>query len=78
MISRHLDAMGRVVIPQEMRYKLNITHNTLLDITLKGSKIIITKSGESCAVCGKTGDILEGAEVCMDCARNIAERLAQK
>lgn len=78
MISRHVDSMGRVVIPQEMRDKLNITHNTLLDISLKGNKITITKSGVSCAVCGKTGDIVEGTQVCEDCARDIAEKLARK
>ncbi len=77
MICRHLDAMGRVVIPQEMREKLGITHNTLLDIALKGGKIIISKSGASCAVCGGTGDILEGTKVCTGCAREIAERLGK-
>lgn len=75
MISRHLDSVGRVVIPQEMRDKLNITHNTLLDISLKGNKIVISKSGASCAICGKTGDMLEGTQVCNDCARDIAGRL---
>ncbi len=75
MISRHLDVVGRVVIPQEMRDKLNITHNTLMDITLKGNKIILTKSGESCLVCGKTGNILEGTQVCRECAKVIADKL---
>ncbi len=75
MISRHLDNMGRVVIPQEMRSKLKLTHRTLLDITLKGDKITITKSGESCLICGSTGNLLEGTQVCMDCAKSIAEKV---
>lgn len=77
MINRPLDKVGRLVIPQEMRAKLNITHNTMLDINLEGDKIIITKSGISCTLCGNTGDLLEGTTVCRSCAEAIAAKLAQ-
>lgn len=75
MISRRLDKLGRVVIPQEMRTKLNVTHNTLLDINLEGDKIIISKSGESCTLCGDTVSLVEGTSVCRRCAEEIAAKL---
>ncbi len=77
MINRRLDKLGRIVIPQEMRTKLHITHNTLIDIELKGDKIILSKSGESCALCGIVGDLVEGTPVCSKCAREIADKLGK-
>ncbi len=75
MISRRLDKLGRIVLPQEMRTKLNITHNTLVDIALEGDKIVLSKSGESCILCGNTGGLLEGTRVCRACAEALAEKL---
>ena len=75
MISRRLDKLGRIVLPQEMRSKLKITPNTLVDIDLKGEKIILSKSAESCVLCGETGNLLEGAQVCRKCAEEIASKL---
>ncbi len=75
MISRRLDKLGRIVIPQEMRSKLNVTHNTLMDIDLQGDKIILSKSGRSCSVCGDTGDLIDDMPVCKKCAALIAAKL---
>ena len=76
MISRRVDSMGRVVIPQEMRDKLGISHDTLMDISLKGNKIELKKSELSCAVCGGSSHMLKGASVCRSCAEDIAAKLA--
>ena len=75
MISRRLDKLGRIVLPQEMRSKLNITPDTLIDIALEGDKIILSKSSESCVICGATHAILEGTQVCHSCAEAIAAKL---
>ncbi len=77
MICRRVDNMGRIVIPQEMRNKLGITHETVIDINLKGNKIELRKSNLSCSVCGDTGDMLGDTGVCVSCAKKIAAKLAQ-
>lgn len=76
MITRRVDSMGRVVIPREMREKLGITHETLMDINLKGSRIELRKSDQSCAICGNSHNMLKDTGVCVNCAHEIAEKLA--
>ncbi len=77
MISRRVDSMGRIVIPQEMRDKLGITHDTLMDINLRGNKIELKKSGLTCAVCGRRGEMLDDTGVCISCAENIAAKFME-
>ena len=76
MIRRRVDSMGRVVIPQEIREKLGLVHNTYIDINLRGNKIELRKSELSCSICGSSSDMLDDIQVCRSCARDIAAKLA--
>lgn len=42
-MNRTIDEVGRIVIPREMRSKLGINANDLLEISLKGDTIVLTK-----------------------------------
>ena len=42
-MNRKIDGLGRVVLPKEIRTQLGIQTNDMLNIELKGNKIIITK-----------------------------------
>lgn len=42
-MNRNIDALGRIVIPKEMRTQLDIKENDPLNIELQDNKIIITK-----------------------------------
>ncbi|MGN1098549.1 MAG: AbrB/MazE/SpoVT family DNA-binding domain-containing protein [Clostridia bacterium] len=76
MATRKVDTLGRVVIPQDMRDKLNIVCDvTYLDIDLKGNKIVLSKSKTVCLVCGGTGKLLEGTQVCHECAKKIRDEI---
>ena len=75
MIRRRVDSMGRIVIPQEIRDKLGLVHNTYIDINLRGNKIELRKSELSCAVCGSSSEMLDGTQVCRSCAQEIASKL---
>jgi transcriptional pleiotropic regulator of transition state genes len=41
---RKIDDLGRVVIPKEMRKKLEIADGDLLEISMSGNKIIMRKT----------------------------------
>lgn len=41
---RHIDDLGRIVIPKEFRNKLNFNSGELLDMKLENGNLIITKS----------------------------------
>ena len=44
---RKIDNLGRIVIPKDFRYILDIKNNDELNIDLKDDKIIISKPGKS-------------------------------
>ena len=45
-MQRHIDDLGRVVIPKEMRKQLKIENGDKINIELKDNKIIITNPKE--------------------------------
>ena len=42
-IVRNVDELGRVVIPKEIRKKMEISNNDPVEIYVEGDKIILTK-----------------------------------
>ncbi len=42
-MERNIDSMGRIVIPSEFRKQLRISEGDLLDISLNGDSIVMTK-----------------------------------
>ena len=47
-IERHIDDLGRIVIPKEMRNKLNFEQNEVVSIKLFDDHIEIAKSKSKC------------------------------
>ena len=50
-IVRHIDELGRIVIPKEMRKKMEISSNDPVEIFVEGDRIILTKYHSSCTFC---------------------------
>ncbi len=49
---RKVDNLGRVVVPKEIRFKLNIKYNDLLEFALgSNGNIMIKKAKPFCALC---------------------------
>ena len=72
-IIRKLDELGRIVVPKEMRKKLDIDVGTPLEIHLEGDAIVIKKDQESCIFCLGTEGIsdFKGKKVCESCLAEI-------
>jgi transcriptional pleiotropic regulator of transition state genes len=66
---RRIDALGRIVIPRELRRTLNIEQNTSIEIYMNNGEIILRKQEVSCALCGSTERLftVSGKKVCETC-----------
>ena len=52
-VIRKIDGLGRIVIPMEIRNKLNISENDPLEIHVEGTTISVKKYEPDCTFCEK-------------------------
>ncbi len=73
-IVRHVDDLGRIVIPMELRRTLGIKVKDPISILVDGDRIILQKHRDVCAICGSPEDIRQVKEraVCADCIQTIS------
>lgn len=69
-IVRKIDALGRVVIPKELRDKMYIEDGDPLEIYVENDAVIIKKFAEICVFCGSDRELthFRGRNVCSSCA----------
>ena len=74
-IVRKIDELGRIVIPVELRNKLNIHIKDEVEIYVEKSSIIIKKYDPSCVFCGKSKDLNEFEDklICDKCLEKIKQ-----
>lgn len=74
-IVRHIDELGRVVVPKEIRKKLGIENTDPVEIYVDGDKIILTKYHPVCHFCGSIDELTEfkGKKVCAACISELRE-----
>ena len=74
-IIRKIDELGRVVIPMEMRNKLNIGEKDPMEIFSDGDSIILKKYEPSCVFCSNTKNLskFKNKLICEKCAKKISE-----
>lgn len=73
-MEKKLDELGRVVIPLEMRNKLSLENESVVNIDCVDNKIILTKLKPCCIVCHSADNVLFGIEkilVCSECINKI-------
>lgn len=71
---RPVDKMGRVVIPKEIRAKLDVESNRdYFEIFVEDDRIILKKYHPTCIFCDANDDIIEynGHNVCKACIEKI-------
>ncbi len=76
-IIRHVDELGRIVIPKELRRKLEIEKDDPVEIFVDEERIILQKYAPACIFCGEDKDdirIVKGKKVCAAC---LADLIAQ-
>lgn len=72
-VTRPVDALGRVVLPIEIREALGINPKDLVEINVLGDEIILRKNTRSCLFCGTSEDLLtyENRKICKKCIVNL-------
>ena len=79
VVKRKIDELGRVVIPIEIRNKLNISEKDPIEIYVENEKILLRKYEPSCIFCGNTKEIVnyKSKLVCQKCIKKIGEKCEQ-
>ena len=73
-IIRHIDELGRIVIPIEIRKRFGLSEKDALEISVKDEIILLSKPQTSCVFCGREGGLEEyrGRAVCRTCITELA------
>ncbi len=73
-ITRPVDALGRIVIPMEIRNSFHIDTKDLLEIYVQGDKIILRKYEGSCVFCDADEGLVdfEDKKICKACLAKLA------
>ena len=72
-VTRQLDALGRIVLPVELRRTLEIGPKDTLEILVEGNSIVLRKYEPDCHFCGgKTGlTSYKDKLICRRCLKEI-------
>ena len=72
-IVRNIDELGRIVIPKEMRTKMDISSSDPIEIYVEGDKIILKKYENACLLCGSNSNLIsfKGKKICSDCINEL-------
>jgi len=73
-VTRPVDALGRFVLPSEIRTRYDIQEKDLLEIYTEGDKIVLKKCQPCCTFCGEENNItsFKGKLICSKCIEDIA------
>ena len=73
-IVRHIDELGRIVIPKEMRKKMEISSNDPVEIFVEGDHILLAKYAPTCIFCGGTEDVtfFKDKKICRICRKELS------
>ena len=73
-IVRNIDELGRIVIPKELRKKMNMTEGSPVEIFVDNGKIALVRYCENCDFCGATENLsdVKGKKICASCLSDIA------
>ena len=74
-MTRRIDALGRIVVPAELRRILEIRVGDLLDIRVEGGCVVLAKVEKVCVFCGSTDSLRAHHEkrVCDTCVGSLTD-----
>ena len=74
-IVRTIDELGRIVIPMEIRKRLDIQSGDGIEISVNGSSITLEKFSGSCIFCSGRNSLSEfhGKMICEKCKKELAK-----
>ena len=73
-IVRHIDNLGRITLPIELRKTLDMACGAPLEIYTEGNSVILRKHESSCVFCGsnKKVTLYKDKCICDNCRRELA------
>ncbi|MBQ8828301.1 MAG: AbrB/MazE/SpoVT family DNA-binding domain-containing protein [Clostridia bacterium] len=73
-VVRKLDELGRVVLPIDLRRRMEITERDSMEIFTDGNMIVLKKYAPSCSFCSNAGELtmFRGKNVCSECLAEFA------
>ena len=74
-ISRHLDRLGRIVIPKEICRTLGIADRDKLEFFVESDCVILRKVDRTCVFCDTSDDIThhKNRAVCQACIKQLTK-----
>ncbi len=74
-VVRNIDELGRIVIPKELRTKMDMYEGSAVEIYVENGKIALSRYYEGCHFCAGTNDIceLKGKKICKSCLKEMAD-----
>ena len=68
-IVRKIDELGRIVLPSEMRARLELDAGVGVEIFFEGDSITLKKYQATCVICGESSDLVDfkNKKVCRHC-----------
>ena len=72
-VIRQLDALGRIVLPIELRRTLGIGSKDMVEILVEGNSVILRKYETSCLFCGGTRGLTHFRDkvICSSCMKEL-------
>ena len=72
-IVRHVDELGRIVLPSELRKMLHINEKDALEVYTDNGMIILKKYEPACIFCGDAKDVkrIRDKNVCSACIKEL-------
>ena len=77
-IVRKIDELGRIVLPIELRNKMDMNTKDSVEIFVDNDKIILKKYQPCCIFCGNADNVtmFKGKLVCRDCIEEMTRESA--
>lgn len=76
-VVRKLDALGRVVLPIELRRTMDIGVKDMLEIFVNGDEIILKKYQPTCIFCGDANQVISYKDklICKACLAELKKNV---
>ncbi len=76
-VVRQLDALGRIVLPIELRRTMDIGIKDMLEIFVNGDEIVLKKYHPTCVFCGDGSEVTtyKGKPICKACLADLKKNV---
>ena len=75
-IVRNIDELGRIVIPKELRNRMDMPEGSSVEICVENDKIVLSRYYDGCIFCSGKDELIElrGKTICKACLHELREK----